>query len=217
MSPALMWPAPGAEVCALNQPGYSRSSVIGAPLVGMIVPAVLILVALGAAWSGQNARRVTSVGWNGEGCAWPAGCRGRHRNAGSAGRIVARTKTDARGRFHLSEGRGGTYALLARKKGFRPATMIVGVPLRAQKPLDLVLASDEPLTMQVSANRIRVQNTLTQTGASKYTSDQSRHQGVFPRAKRRRSMRCCCRCRGWRWTRTRRFMSAANIWGFSTR
>ena len=47
--------------------------------------------------------------------------------------------------------------------------MIVGVRLRAQKPLDLVLASDEPLTMQVSANRIRVQNTLTQTGASKYT------------------------------------------------
>jgi hypothetical protein len=86
-----------------------------------------------------------------------------------AGRIVAHTKTDARGQFRLTQGRDGTYALMARKKGFRPATMIVSLPLRAQKSLDLVLASDEPLTMQVSANRIRVQNTLTQTGASKYT------------------------------------------------
>ena len=58
---------------------------------------------------------------------------------------------------------------MARKKGFRPATMIVSLPLRGHKSLDLVLASDEPLTMQVSANRIRVQNTLTQTGASTNT------------------------------------------------
>ena len=49
-----------------------------------------------------------------------------------AGRIVAHTKTDAHGQFRLTEGRDGTYALVARKKGFRPATMIVRLPLRAK-------------------------------------------------------------------------------------
>ena len=153
----------------MNRAQHSRSLAIGAPLVGVIIPAVLILFVVSTAWAGQN----------------PAGSRplvgtvkdalGRPIAAGvidmqdHAGRIVAHTKTDARGQFRLSEDHNGTYALMARKKGFRPATMIVSLPLRAQKSLDLVLASDEPLTMQVSANRIRVQNTLTQTGASKYT------------------------------------------------
>ena len=153
----------------MNRAQRSRSLAIGAPLVGVIIPAVLILFVVSTAWAGQN----------------PAGSRplvgtvkdalGRPIAAGAidmqdhAGRIVAHSKTDARGQFRLSEDHNGTYALIARKKGFRPATMIVSLPLRAQKSLDLVLASDEPLTMQVSANRIRVQNTLTQTGASKYT------------------------------------------------
>ena len=86
-----------------------------------------------------------------------------------AGRTVAHTKTNAQGEFRLSERKAGTYALMTRKKGFRPATMIIALSTRAAKPLDLVLASEEPLDMRLSANRIRVQNTLTESGASKYT------------------------------------------------
>jgi hypothetical protein len=47
--------------------------------------------------------------------------------------------------------------------------MIIVLPQSAGRSFDLVLASEEALTMRVSANRIRVQNTLTETGASKYT------------------------------------------------
>ncbi len=83
------------------------------------------------------------------------------------GRAVVRTKTDPEGRFRLSVSKPGTYALITAKKGFKPATKVVTVPLGKQ--LELALSSEEALTLRVSANRIRVQNTLTETGASKYT------------------------------------------------
>ncbi len=85
------------------------------------------------------------------------------------GRTVERTKTGAQGQFRLSVSKPGTYALMTGKTGFKPATKIVTVPPDGAKSLELALASEEALTLRVSANRIRVQNTLTETGASKYT------------------------------------------------
>jgi len=85
------------------------------------------------------------------------------------GRTIAHTQTNAQGLFRFTGIKAGTYALAIRRKGFKPATMIIVLPPSAGKSFDLVMASEEPLTMPVSANRIRVQNTLTETGASKYT------------------------------------------------
>ncbi len=87
----------------------------------------------------------------------------------SDGRTIARAHTNDQGRFRFAETKAGTYALVTKKKGFKPATMVIALPQRAGRSFDLVLASEEALTMRVSANRIRVQNTLTETGASKYT------------------------------------------------
>lgn len=138
-------------------------------LIGPIAATVLILFAFSAAWAGQGpALSGRLVGTVKDALGRPV-VTAFIEMQDHAGRIVAQTKTDPRGQFHLSEAPKGTYALMARKKGFRPATRIVSLPMRVRKSLDFVLASDEPLTMQVSANRIRVQNTLTQTGASKYT------------------------------------------------
>ena len=87
----------------------------------------------------------------------------------SDGRTIAHARTNDQGRFRFAETKPGTYALVTKKKGFKPATMVIALSQRAGRSFDLVLASDEALTMRVSANRIRVQNTLTETGASKYT------------------------------------------------
>ncbi len=87
----------------------------------------------------------------------------------SAGGILARTASGAHGEFHLSARKPGTYALVTARKGFRPATRIISLPLRGGTPVELALAAEAALTLRVSANRTRVQNTLTETGASKYS------------------------------------------------
>jgi len=87
----------------------------------------------------------------------------------SDGRTITHVLTNDQGRFRLAKTKPGTYALVTERKGFKPATMIITLPPVAGKSFDLVLESEEALTMRVAANRIRVQNTLTETGASKYT------------------------------------------------
>ena len=87
----------------------------------------------------------------------------------SAGQTVASAVTDDHGQFRLPEGSAATYALKARRKGFKPATMIVIFPQRARKQLELVLESEQALNLPVSASRIRPQNGLSQSGTNKYT------------------------------------------------
>ena len=72
------------------------------------------------------------------------------------------------------------------------------------------------IDMQVSANRIRVQNTLTQTGASKYTLT-STISRTSPKGEATPLNEVLLQMPGVALTRTRRFMSAVSIWGFSTR
>ena len=85
------------------------------------------------------------------------------------GNIIAQAITDDRGLFRLPQRKAGTYALVTRRKGFKPGTMIVVLPQSAQKRLDLVLESREALTVPVIATRMRAQNGMSASGTSKYT------------------------------------------------
>ena len=85
------------------------------------------------------------------------------------GAEIAKTRTDERGRFTLQGISGGTYVLLARKKGFKPATKIVVSAQRTPASLELVLESEQALTVAVEATQLHAQNGLTSAGANKYT------------------------------------------------
>ncbi len=87
----------------------------------------------------------------------------------SDGRTIARATTNDRGLFRLAKGKAGTYAVVARKKGFKAATRIITLPDRTGEPLQLVLESEEALTLSVSASRRLAQNGISTTGTSKYT------------------------------------------------
>ena len=85
------------------------------------------------------------------------------------GHTIAQAITDDRGLFRLPQRKAGTYALVTRRKGFKPGTMVIVLPHISGKHLDLVLESQEALTVPVSATRIRAQNGLSANGNNKYT------------------------------------------------
>ena len=66
----------------------------------------------------------------------------------------------------------GTYVLMTRKKGYKPATKVVVLSPRTLNSVDLVLESEQALTVAVHATRLRAQNGLSPTGTSKYTMTQ---------------------------------------------
>jgi outer membrane receptor protein involved in Fe transport len=84
------------------------------------------------------------------------------------GRTTVHTLTGEHGTFHFSVREAGTYDLIIRKRAYRDAERIVVVPDPVAKPIDMVMESEQALTMPVSASRIRAQNGLTPSGASKY-------------------------------------------------
>ena len=85
------------------------------------------------------------------------------------GRTVTEATTNDHGQFRLSESVAGTYALVTHRKGFKPAAKIVILPRSAGKHLEIVLESEEALTLPVSAGLVHPQNGLSQTGTNKYT------------------------------------------------
>jgi outer membrane receptor protein involved in Fe transport len=85
------------------------------------------------------------------------------------GAEIARTRTDEQGRFTLKGIPYGTYVLLTRKKGFKPATKVIDLSPRAPLAIGLVLESEQALTVPVEATRLRGQNGLSSTGTNKYT------------------------------------------------
>ncbi len=85
------------------------------------------------------------------------------------GRTVARTTSGEHGQFKLPAPGPGTYDLVAQKSGFKAARASLVLPASSKTPLDLVLESEQALTLPVSASRVHAQNGLTATGASKYT------------------------------------------------
>ena len=85
------------------------------------------------------------------------------------GRTIAESITDTRGGFRLRESSPGTYALVTRRKGYKPTTMIISLPRNAANRLELVLESEQPLNLAVNASLLRSQNGLSETGTNKYT------------------------------------------------
>ena len=88
----------------------------------------------------------------------------------SAGKVVARAKSDAEGRFTFTGVAPGVYAVVAKKASFKPATSIVSVAASGAKPLTLALQSEAALSMAVVAQRLnKARNSLSpETGGSVY-------------------------------------------------
>jgi outer membrane receptor protein involved in Fe transport len=85
------------------------------------------------------------------------------------GRTVARTTSGEHGQFRLTAPERGTYHLTVQKSGFKRAREVLVLPGSTRTPLDLMLESEQALTVPVTASRVRAQNGLTATGVSKYT------------------------------------------------
>ena len=88
----------------------------------------------------------------------------------SAGKVVARTKSDDEGHFTFAGVAPGVYAVVATKLSFKPATSIVSVAASGAKRLTLALQSETALSLQVATTRINPQpNAISETGTSQYT------------------------------------------------
>jgi Carboxypeptidase regulatory-like domain/TonB dependent receptor len=95
------------------------------------------------------------------------GIRVRLENA--FGKTLGEVETANDGRFDFRAVGAGNYRIVAEKPGFRPATVMTFVPQRGGAPAVLVMQSEQALTMTLRAARLKSQNDLSRTGASKYT------------------------------------------------
>ena len=88
----------------------------------------------------------------------------------SVGRVVAKAKSDAEGRFTFANVAPAVYAIIASKATFKTATAIVSVTGQGAKPLVLALQSQAALSMAVVAQRLNIaRNSLSpKTGGSVY-------------------------------------------------
>ena len=87
----------------------------------------------------------------------------------ASGVEVAKTATDGQGHFELKRVPLGTYVLMVRKEGYKPATKVVEALGPAANSANIVLESQQPLTVAVRASRLSAQNGLSPTGNNKYT------------------------------------------------
>jgi hypothetical protein len=85
------------------------------------------------------------------------------------GTVKLHAVTDHVGRFTLNPPRPGLYSLFAVKRGFQPANKVVNYPARQGAPVIVALGARTALTVPVEASVIRGQNTVSSTGANKYT------------------------------------------------
>jgi outer membrane cobalamin receptor len=83
------------------------------------------------------------------------------------GAVIGRATTDDTGHFKIPA-RRGTYLLVAAKHGFKTARTVVTVP-SAIAAVDVTLDAQTALTVPVNASIIRAQNSVSTTGANKYT------------------------------------------------
>jgi hypothetical protein len=87
----------------------------------------------------------------------------------SDGRTVAHALSGAHGTFELRVNESGVYDLVVKKRGFADASRVAVLHDQSKVALDLVMEAQQALTMPITAGRIRPQNGLTHSGASKYT------------------------------------------------
>jgi len=84
-------------------------------------------------------------------------------------KIILSATTDIQGYFRLKELRPGTFALTVSKTGYKRAVRIIRLPSVDAGRIEIALESKQPLTLAVTAGRIRAQNGLSQAGTNKYT------------------------------------------------
>ncbi|MGD0076771.1 MAG: TonB-dependent receptor [Candidatus Binataceae bacterium] len=85
------------------------------------------------------------------------------------GSAIAQAISDQAGRFKIALAKPGVYSLEAVKAGFKPATKIVVFPRSAGEPVSMTLETATALTLPVQGSLIRAQNSVSTTGANKYT------------------------------------------------
>ena len=85
------------------------------------------------------------------------------------GRAIAHAITDQAGHFKIAAARPGVYSLAAMKPGFKSANKIVTYPGSADAAISLTLDAETALKVPVQASVIRAPNSVSQTGANKYT------------------------------------------------
>jgi hypothetical protein len=85
------------------------------------------------------------------------------------GAVSGRATTDRAGHFKVAPPKPGIYSLEALKPGFKPANKIVHFPRTAAKTILLSLDAETALNVPVQASVIRGQNSVSTTGANKFT------------------------------------------------
>jgi len=148
--------------------GLARVKIC-APFFGALALVLFLTMPGGAAWAGQKQSVAQYVAGTVKDALGRPIADATATLQSADGHTIAQAITDNRGLFQLPQRKAGTYALVTRRKGFKPGTMIIVLPQSSGKHLDLVLEAQEALTVPVSATRIRAQNGLSASGTNKYT------------------------------------------------
>ncbi|MBV8774800.1 MAG: TonB-dependent receptor [Deltaproteobacteria bacterium] len=83
----------------------------------------------------------------------------------STDKILARSATDAQGRFRFANVPGNSYIVVARKRGFKTASVVIP----GAKPVALALESEQPLNVAITASLNQARNSLSpETGSTVY-------------------------------------------------
>jgi outer membrane cobalamin receptor len=85
------------------------------------------------------------------------------------GSTIARAKSDQAGHFKIAPAKPGVYSLVATKPGFKFANKILTYPRSAAETISLTLDAETALKVPVQASLIRAPNSVSFTGANKYT------------------------------------------------
>jgi TonB dependent receptor/Carboxypeptidase regulatory-like domain len=84
----------------------------------------------------------------------------------STGQTIAHSATDARGRFRFTNVRRDNYIVFARKRGFKPASVVV---IEGARPIALAMESEQPLSVTITATLNQARNSLSpETGSTVY-------------------------------------------------
>ncbi|HUO06128.1 MAG TPA: TonB-dependent receptor [Candidatus Binataceae bacterium] len=93
---------------------------------------------------------------------------------GATGRAAARTTSGPGGEFSLTGLPRGTFAIVARKAGFKTATAIVSLTGKRATPVTIAMQAEKQVSLKVAATRLnQARNTLSpETGGSVYRFSQ---------------------------------------------
>src|ERR1700682_57918 len=89
----------------------------------------------------------------------------------SDGHVLAHSSSNDAGEFSFDAVTRGTYAVVATKQGYKPATAIVSVSEKGAPPVTVAMEAEQSVSLAVAAKRLdKARNSLSpDTGGSKYT------------------------------------------------